>query len=900
MPELLSTDHRILEKGFMEWRPFGVSRTGQKIRDVSGMTVRANLDYLEDCLRRLEGPAAADHAAAELCRSLNACIREPAYHVTPVFLKNIWNSYSYEFVMFLAELCERRTGDADFQMHVGGRFIVPIIQTLGRPFSVAQIYRMFAHFGDKFAKGSIVYGVDCVTSRSAILRLKFSDQVYEQFGPYRNACVRLICQCVKAALASVPHQVHHWQPATLIDRTCITNGDEYCEWEIKWTPQPASRFITVPVTLGVMLIAWMTSGAMIQAPMLAHVLLSLFTGSTALCAINWWLLHEDNQVRQDLIQEQLEFVDARHEELREAYLVQEQTTVELRQKIHHLTTLHRTGLLFSSTLDRETLVKSILETLVHELHYDRAMLSFYDAARSVTHEVRILGVSEEIQRFARALEVPVADPDSLEGVVLLQGQPLLVSDLQEVKARMHPLNRQLADLIGTPALISVPLRVKDRMIGALTVDRRLPQLLKQDDLELMVTVASQVSIALDNAQAYQTIEALNITLESRVQDRTAELRQIVGELEAANEQLKHVDRLKSMFLSHLSHELRTPLTAIRGFVENMLSGCVGALAERQAHYLVRVKLNADRLIRMIADLLDRTRIESGKLELTRVEVLLPKLARDVAEQLQPLAEAKEQHLEVRCDDEQLVVWADWDKLSQILTNLLDNAIKFTQEGGRITLSLQQERGRLARISVQDTGQGIEAVDVPRLFDPFFQVMREAHRSKGLGLGLSIVKTLVELHGGDIAVQSERGAGTTFHVRIPLHKKDGGPTLSALGKHLLIVDDDADIRKMLADRLESEGYVVETASEGRSALEALERAIFHGVLLDIGLPGLDGIKVLQRIRSKDLSLAVIMITASENRERAIEAIQLGAQAFVLKPFQAARLKEVIERWFGTPR
>ncbi|OGW52047.1 MAG: hypothetical protein A2V62_13460 [Nitrospirae bacterium RBG_19FT_COMBO_58_9] len=317
-------------------------------------------------------------------------------------------------------------------------------------------------------------------------------------------------------------------------------------------------------------------------------------------------LRLESQQREALIQEQITFVESRHEELREAYLEQEQTRVELRRKVTQLTALHRAGLLFSSTLDREALMQKVLETLTNDLQYDRAMISFYDPVRQVVKDARAFGVSPEIQAFVRSREISVTDPMSPEGIVLLQGQPLLVGDVRAVWDRIHPLNQQLALLIQTKAWIAVPLKIKDRVFGSLMVDRIQAHSLTQDDLELMVTVAHQVAIALDNVSAYEQIEDLNVGLEAKVRERTEELEQ--------------ADRLRSQFLSHVSHELKTPLTSIKGFLQNLLDGLTGPLNEKQQRYVSRMLDNAERLIRMIEDLLDRTRIQSGRLDLVPSEL----------------------------------------------------------------------------------------------------------------------------------------------------------------------------------------------------------------------------------------------------------------------------------------
>lgn len=242
MAELLPKNRTILERPYMEFRPFGVDEQRAKIRDVSGITVKANMDYLEEVASRTRGPDAAIGAVERLALLLNERIRDSAYHVTPSFLKSPWNSYSYEFVMYLAEFCISLSGDREFQFNVGKeKFISPPIQALGRPFTVPQIYKMFDHFGEKFARGSIRFGVGLVTDRTAVLRMKFTDRIYEQFGPYRKRCASLICSSAKSGLAAVPERVHGLGLATIKDRSCIADGEEYCEWEFEWAPSVRHR-----------------------------------------------------------------------------------------------------------------------------------------------------------------------------------------------------------------------------------------------------------------------------------------------------------------------------------------------------------------------------------------------------------------------------------------------------------------------------------------------------------------------------------------------------------------------------------------------------------------------------------------------------------------------------------
>lgn len=383
----------------------------------------------------------------------------------------------------------------------------------------------------------------------------------------------------------------------------------------------------------------------------------------------------------------------------------------------------------------------------------------------------------------------------------------------------------------------------------------------------------------------------NKTLEHRVQEQTDQ-----------NQQLKEMDRLKSRFLAHVSHELRTPLTSIEGLADNMLEGLAGVLSEKQRQHLTRIKANGSRLARMITDLLDRSSIEAGKLELSLQEVPLAALASEVIEQVRPIALAKDQRLQLECDDPAITCWADADRLSQIMTNLVDNAIKYTSNGGAVVVRVTRESARFAKVTVADNGPGIPRDALPNIFDPFFRASQHARsRIKGLGLGLSIVKELVEIHGGMISVQSEGGKGTEFRFTVPLRPdlEEGTPSCSTSVKRILVVDDDVDICQLLQDRLGSYGYQVETAHEGGEALDAYRSAPFDGVILDIGMPKIDGLEVLREIRLRNSKIPIVMVTACGSVQRAVQAIKMGAQAYVLKPFDLAELQRVTGCWFGIP-
>jgi signal transduction histidine kinase/CheY-like chemotaxis protein len=897
MIELLSKEHSILEQPFMEFLPFGVDAQGDKIGDISGVIVLSNVEYLYDFISLSSGPAAAERAVQELCRLLNERLRDPAYHVTPEFLRNAWNSYSYEFGCYLREFCEALSGDPQFHFKAARvRKVPPIIQILLRPFSTQQSYKMWVYVGQKYTKGVLEFAVGKVTNRSAILQMRFTEKAFRQFGPYRKRCVDVICQSCKSGIAGAQQQIHGLAPAHVRDLSCVANGDDRCEWEFTWVPPVRS---SIPLAMGV-LVAGSTFAYLHvrqpDLPILEAVGLAAVPASLLWGMITTYMRQAAKPL-QRLIQDQEQTVDARHEELREAYLELQGTAVALRRKVNDLTTLHRAGLLFSSTLDRDELLTKVLDTIVRELHYDRAMITQFDRTRQVSHDFRVRGMPQEVAEFLRTQEVAVTDPDSVEGRVLLRGEPILTNNIDEIKDQLHPFNQKLISMVQVKSLISVPLKTHDEVIGTLSVDRTHDQALTQDDLDVLVTLASQVAIALDNAHAYREIAALNAGLEARVRERTAEL-------EEANARLKQLDRLKSQFLAHVSHELRTPLTSIVGFADNMIEGLVGSLNMKQEQYLTRIKANGTRLARMITDLLDLSRVEAGKMVLSFEYVALPEVAGDVIEQLRPLASAKHLQVDLRSDDPGLRVWADHDRLSQILTNLVDNAIKYSPEGATIAVDLLSPDHEMARIVVRDTGQGIPADALPKLFDPFFRVQQhERSQTKGLGLGLAIVKDLVDLHGGSISVQSKLNEGTQFSFTLPLRPQETtlSPRAPATSRRLLVVDDDPDICDLLRDRLESDGFEVRLATDGRTALRIVGEAVIDGILLDIALPELDGLGVLRQLRKTHPLLPVVMMTAVEALDRAMAAVEAGAQGYLLKPFDADRLREVVYRWFrqGSP-
>lgn len=429
------------------------------------------------------------------------------------------------------------------------------------------------------------------------------------------------------------------------------------------------------------------------------------------------------------------------------------------KQVQELGTLNQTGAAIASTLDIDKLLTTVLRLLVENLGFARLFLMLYDSDRRLAFGARVAGVSEEVERAVRDVELPVQDDGTIHADLLIRGRPVLVEDLAVAGDRMDPLLYALSREVGVMSFVCAPLKSKQRILGYVGADRGA-QRCSPEDLELLITLASHIAVAIDNAQAYHQLEKLTLTLERRVQERTQEL-------QTANEKLQELDRLKSAFVSIASHELRTPMTSIKGYVENMLEGLTGALSEKQAHYLGRVRHNVDRLTRLINQLLDLSRLDARVLELVLAPLSIHEVVTEVVDGFRPLAQEKSLTISEHQADELPLILADRDKLNQILTNLIQNAVKFTPAGGRVRVESQVRGDGFVQTCVADTGCGIPPHELNKVFERFFRGDSAPAEARGTGLGLTITKSLVEMHGGCIWAESTPGKGSRFFFTMPV-------------------------------------------------------------------------------------------------------------------------------------
>jgi signal transduction histidine kinase/ActR/RegA family two-component response regulator len=405
-----------------------------------------------------------------------------------------------------------------------------------------------------------------------------------------------------------------------------------------------------------------------------------------------------------------------------------------------------------------------------------------------------------------------------------------------------------------------------------------------------------------------------------LQMREANERLVVATVKAQTmtEEAEKANRLKDEFLATVSHELRTPLNAVLGWARMLITKELDA--KRATHGVVTIERNASALARIIDDLLDVSRIAAGTLHLAHYPVDLAGTTQAAIDTVRPLAAAKSIQLQFSLDPSSAeVVSGDAGRLEQVIVNLLSNAIKFTPGNGRVDVSVKRAGPNLELV-VEDTGEGISADFLPHVFDRFRQADgAPSRRHTGLGLGLAIVRELVELHGGTVSADSSGpGKGARFTVRLPIvtsprltelrsraNEDRPAPPLERLdGLHVLFVEDNADGRELMSMLMERVGAKVTAVASVREAFEALDSLQPDALVSDIGLPDEDGYALIRRLRSREAkrggflpAVALTGLVRTEDRARVLAA---GFQLHVPKPIDPAELMAAIAAVARDPR
>ena len=457
-------------------------------------------------------------------------------------------------------------------------------------------------------------------------------------------------------------------------------------------------------------------------------------------------------------------------------------------------------------------------------------------------------------------------------------EPLVVGDV-----RIEPSLASLLPTIeaeGIAAMAFIPLVSLGRVIGKFMLYYNEPHVLSSDDLQLACVIASQVAFALERMQA-------------EAQAKRSEA--------AAAE----ASRLKDEFLATLSHELRTPLNAIFGWVQMLQTGIVSP--ERLRHAIEVIGRNTTLQARLIEDILDVSRIISGKLEIELSPVLLGPLIDTAISGVLPAAQAKSIELVKTAPAELPEIDGDHKRLHQVFGNVLSNAVKFTPNGGRIDVRCTVDGDTIA-IEIQDSGVGIAREFLPFVFERFRQAdSRAIRRHGGLGLGLAIARHLVEQHHGDIhATSAGPGLGTTVHIRLPI-RTESATHPAALrppssveadgdfrmhGMTILIVDDQPDSCELLAALFERQGARVVQCDSAESALGVLTDVEANLLIADIAMPDVDGYELIRRVRATHAALPAIAVSAYARPQDRRRALTAGYDGYCAKPVEASQLLRAV--------
>ena len=584
------------------------------------------------------------------------------------------------------------------------------------------------------------------------------------------------------------------------------------------------------------------------------------------------------------------------------------------KNIDYLRALHASGYnlndVESSELDRYGNAKVILNSL-SAIVEQGMIVRAWGTQRDITAQKQAeeaLRASEE--RFAKAFQ---ASPD---GLVISRIADAVVLEVNDSFISMSGYARD--EIIGHSALqlgLYADPSTRERALKILDEQdfvRDVELAMRRKSGEVRWILLSAEPMDLRGEHCWLTISR-DITERKHAEEERERL--LLQEKEA-REEAETASRMKDEFLATISHELRTPLTAILGWASMLNRGSLSQFQTR--HALQVIQQSAKSQAKLVDDILDTARIITGRLKLDAQPVKIERVFQAAVDVIRPSAEAKRIALQAVIDDRSSIVFGDPNRVQQVIWNLLSNAVKFTSEGGRVEARLRRSEGNV-EITVTDTGMGIEPQFLPYVFDRFRQADSTSTRKySGLGLGLAIVRHVVEMHGGTVAASSPgKGQGATFNVRFPMASPDilpqpvkrPGPEVkqptqtnqvdgkhNLAGVHVLVVDDDLDTLEVLKVILQNRGAEVITASSAGDALQALEHSLPDALVSDLAMPEHDGYELIAEIRQRGPerggNIPAVALTAYARVEDRIRALTAGFHMYLPKPVDSNELVTVV--------
>jgi PAS domain S-box-containing protein len=551
----------------------------------------------------------------------------------------------------------------------------------------------------------------------------------------------------------------------------------------------------------------------------------------------------------------------------------------IRRRSEYLAVSAEIARLVTSTLDLQTIFSRTVDLIQERFgSYYAAIFIVDEAGERATLEAAAGGPAESPagHDYSIALDGP-----TIVATVASTGVPIVVNETE--KETVHELTIRLPE---TKAEAALPLRVGERIIGALDIHGSSVGAFAEDEIAVLQTLADQVAVAIDNARSYQLSQK-------------------------AVEEIRELDRLKSQFLANMSHELRTPLNSIIGFSRVIIKGIDGPVTELQHQDLNAIYNAGQHLLGLINDILDVSKIEAGKMELAFDEVNITELINSVMATMSGLIKDKPIVLKRNIQADLPDVRADAMRVRQVMINLLSNAAKFTEQGEiEVEAALTKDAAgkREIMVRVRDTGPGIAGQDQKKLFQAFSQVDDSpTRRTSGTGLGLAISQSLIDMHGGHMGVESAPGQGSIFYFTLPVDAVTASQPAETGSATILVVDDDLDDLNAIGEMLSSDGrYAVLLALGGQKGWDLLSAGTRPAALvLDLSMQDLDGLRFLENLRrdARLREIPAIVMTVSELNLKQEERLKGLAQRVLAKASLApdtllTALDEVLHAGNGT--
>ena len=549
---------------------------------------------------------------------------------------------------------------------------------------------------------------------------------------------------------------------------------------------------------------------------------------------------------------------------------------ELAHSVDELRALGEISQAVSSSLDLDEVLTTIVTRAVELSQTEGGSIFELDHTTQQFQVRTCYGTSAELVEALRTTRIHLDETFMGRAATSRQPQQAPDLDLEPPDPHIDQLRRA-----GWRSMLAVPLLWERDIIGALIVRSKVPGAISKHTADLLETLANQSAVAIRNARLFR-------------------------ELEDKTRQLEVASLHKSEFLASMSHELRTPLNAVIGFSDVLLERMFGELNERQEEYLRDIRNSGRHLLELINEILDLSKVEAGRMELEVAAVSVPDVIEHGRAMVRDRASRDGISIEFDVAPAVGVVWADELKLKQVVLNLLSNAVKFTERGGSVVLNARIVDDEL-HISVRDTGIGIAEDDQHQIFEAFQRGGRSARTSpEGTGLGLTLSKQIVELHGGRLWMTSRLGAGSTFGFAIPVQQGRGQPVgnvpaevaLPARGIDpeagtVLVVEDDRRSADLLKLYLESAGFEVLVAGDGAEGLELARHRGPRAVILDILLPQVDGWDLLARLKAdpKTADIPVVIVSMLDERGK---GFALGATEYLVKPVGREEVLGALDR------